>query len=571
MTKVRPLRLLLAGSLLFGAQTAAAQAIVVSGDPYASAAGQEILRKGGSAVDAAMAIMVALTVTEPQASGIGGGSFFLYHDGKSGKLDTINGRETAPAAARPDRFLAEDGKPLPALEAFPGGKSVGIPGNIRLMALAHKKWGKLGWSQLFQPAIRLADGGFKVLPDPAPNQPYIMYPTLSQRIGMMAKINAPFADLRALYMPNGERIQPGTVARNPALAATLRKIAAGGPDAFYKGKIAAEISRVVATAPMNPATITAADLAGYKTVQQPATCAPYRGYKICGMGSPSSGAVMVGAILGMLERFDMKALGKDNPVSWHLFGEALRLAFADRDHYLGDAAFVKAPYAGMIDPAYVASRSQLISPDRTIGTYQPGNPPSATVSAAVPPTNEQGTTHIAVIDDQGSIVSMTSTVEAPFGSQLVAGGFILNNELTDFSFVPEVDGVPAPNRLEPGKRPLSAMSPTIVYDPQGKIVMAVGAGGGRTIIGQVVKAIIATIDWGLTPLEAASLPNIFFNGPALMVEQGTWLDAKRPELARLGENAVPGNLPSKINIIKRTSTGWQGVADPRTSGLALTK
>jgi len=547
---------------------ASAGGVVVAAEPRAAAAGREILREGGSAADAAMAVMLALTVTEPMSSGIGGGGFLVHHDAKTGAILTIDGREAAPASAGPDRFLGPDGKPLPYMRAVPGGYSVGIPGNIALMAETHRRWGKLKWAKLFAPAIRLAEQGYALLPDNPPG-PYTVQGTLAFRLRQTERLWADFPEARAIYWKDGRPLAAGETVRNPALAATLREIAAKGPDAFYRGAIARKISAAIATSKRNPTSMTAADLAGYRAKPRPAICGAYRGYRICGMGPPSSGAITDLMMLGMLERFDLAKLGKDSPVAWHLIGEAMRLAYADRDAWLGDTDFVRAPVAGLLDPVYLAERSKLISPDRTLGEYRPGTPPGAGPLAMTEAPAEQGTTHFVAIDDAGDIASMTSTIEGPFGSSLVAGGFFLNNELTDFNEQPRENGRLVPNHVQPGKRPLSSMAPTIVYAPDGRPVMALGSAGGRTIIMHSLKALIGTIDWRLSGAEAIALPNLFFRGPALTVERNSPLEAMIPELAKLGETAVAGDLPSKLTILQRTPAGWVGAADPRSPGVGL--
>ncbi len=565
----RAIALLAAVFLTFPAGAAVpGTGIVAAAEPRAAAAGQEILRAGGSAADAAMAMMLALTVTEPMSSGIGGGGFLVYHDAKTGKILTIDGRETAPAAAGPDRFLGADGQPLPYMQAVPGGYSVGIPGNIALMAETHKRWGKLKWARLFEPAIRLAEQGYDLLPDNKPG-PFSVQGTLAFRLKQFEKIWADFPEARAIYWKDGRPLVAGERVVNPALAATFREIAAKGPDAFYKGEIAKKISDAIARSKRNPTVMSAADLAGYRAKPRDAICGAYRGYRICGMGPPSSGAITDLMMLKMLERFDLKALGKDSPVAWHLIGEAMRLAYADRDAWLADTDFVAAPVAGLLDPAYLAERSKLISPDKTLGEYKPGTPPGAGPLAMTAAPAEQGTTHFVAIDTKGNIASMTSTVEGPFGSSLIAGGFFLNNELTDFNEQPRENGRLVPNHVQPGKRPLSSMSPTIVYDAAGQPVMALGSAGGRTIIMHSLKALIGTIDWGLSGADAIALPNIFFRGPALTVERNSALEAMIPALTKLGETATAGDSPSKLTILQRTPQGWVGAADPRSPGVAL--
>ncbi|PTQ10782.1 gamma-glutamyltransferase [Sphingomonas oleivorans] len=548
--------ILLAAALLPTAAIAEG-GVVAAADPRASDAGREILRAGGSATDAAMAMMLALTVVEPQSSGIGGGGLLLHHDGKTGLIGTIDGRETAPAAARPDRFMGPDGKPLPFVEAFPGGKSVGVPGNIRLMARAHQRWGKLPWARLFEPAIRLAENGFEA-------STYT-----SKASGPVSKLWGDFPEIAALYSDNGTPKAAGTKISNPALATLLRRIAAEGPEAFYSGANADAIIAATANAKRNPAPITAADLAGYQAKERPAVCGHYRGYKICGMGPPSSGATTILQMLGMLERFDMKKLGKDSPVAWHLIAEAMQLAYADREKYLGDRDFVSVPLAGLIDPAYLRQRSKLISPVRSLKKYEAGTPPGAEPRTAAISGEVSGTTHFVAVDGNGDVVSMTSTVEGPFGSQLIANGMVLNNELTDFTFAPEKDGAPVANRVEPGKRPLSSMAPTIVYDPEGRAVLAIGSAGGKRIIMHVMKSLVGVIDWGLPAGEAIALPNIFFGGGAVLVEKGTALEAMAPAIEKLGQTVTPSELVSKLATVQRTPSGWVGAADPHFGGVAL--
>ncbi|MES2058230.1 MAG: gamma-glutamyltransferase [Pseudomonadota bacterium] len=551
-------KLILVLALLLGPTAVTAQGIVSSADPRASAAGQQILREGGSAADAAMAMMLALTVVEPQSSGIGGGGFLLHHDGKTGKLETINGREKAPMAATPERFLDEDGKPLPYFKAVPGGRSVGVPGNVRLLAMTHAKWGKLPWKALFAPAIKLAEEGYQV------TQP------MANGIGFVSQYWSKFPDTAKQYLDaNGKPLTVGTTVKNPKLAAILRRLADEGPEAFYSGANAEEIVRVTTGASQNPSDMTLADLAAYQAQERPPVCGKYRGYRICGMGPPSSGATTVLQILGMIERFDMKKLGKDSPVAWHLIGEAMLLAYADREKYLGDPDFVDVPVAGLIDPAYVKSRSRLISATKSLGSYEAGTPPGAKPRTAAIQNEVPSTTHFVAVDRNGDVVSMTSTVEGPFGSQLLANGFVLNNELTDFTMAPEKDGKPVANRVEPGKRPLSSMSPTMVYDAKGKPIFTVGAAGGKTIIMQVAKALIAHLDWNESARDAIGEGLIYFNGDTLVLEQGTGREALKPALEKLGHKVNIAKLGLKANAAELTVSGWVGAADPRSVGVAL--
>ena len=539
--------------------SAPGKGMVSAADPRAAAAGLAMLRAGGSAADAEVAMLFALTVVEPQSSGIGGGGYFVHHDARTGEVETIDGREIAPAAATARRFLGPDGQPMPFAQAFPGGKSVGVPGNIRLAALAHARWGRLPWATLIQPAIDLAADGYQVTP------------LMADRLRSMTPLWADFPAIAALYARDGAPLPAGATIRNPALAAILTRIAKDGPDAFYTGENAGTIARTVSTAPRNPVPFTPADLARYQAKLQPPVCGTYRGYRVCGMAPSSAGGVTILQMLGMLAHFDMKALGPESPVAWHLIGEAMQLAYADRDLYLGDTAFVTVPLKGLLDPAYLAGRAKLISPTRSLGSYPPGTPPGAAARTAGIGVDEHGTTDFVAADGAGDVVTMTSTVEGFFGSQLVANGYVLNNQLTDFSFAPEQDGAPVANRVEAGKRPLSSMTPTIVYGPDGKVVLAIGSAGGRRIVMHVVKALIGVIDWGMTAQAAIDLPNIFYGGGALIVETSPLMDRLAPRISALGQptHAVP--LPSKLNAIERLPDGrWRGAADTtRSEGVAL--
>lgn len=531
--------------------------VVTAADPRAAEAGREILRQGGSAVDAAMAMMLALTVVEPQSSGIGGGGFLTVNDARDGSFRTLDGREAAPSSASPKLFLGADGQPMPFIQAFPGGRSVGVPGNISLMAKAHQKWGKLKWSALFQPAIRLAEQGYEVTP------------RLAGSLSTVKGLWGDFPAAQAIYWQDGRPKKTGERVVNPALAAFLRQLAAKGPKAFYSGANAKAIIAATGQSKRNPTVITAADIKAYQVKERAGVCTTYRAYRVCGMGPPSSGATTVFQILGMLERFDMTALGKDNPQSWHLIAEAMRLAYADREKYLGDPDFVSVPVAGLLDKGYIASRSALISPDTSLASYEAGTPPGAQPRTAAISGEVAGTTHFVAIDGAGNIANMTSTVEGPFGSQLIANGYVLNNELTDFTFAPEKDGAPVANRPQAGKRPLSSMSPTIVYDAKGQPVFAVGAAGGKRIIMQVAKTLIAHLDWGLSAKDAVAAPNIYFGGEAILVESKTPLSAMQDRLAALGRTVVSNDLGGKANAAERTTTGWRAAADPRSEGVAL--
>ncbi|WP_353198070.1 gamma-glutamyltransferase [Sandarakinorhabdus sp.] len=531
------------------------KAVVSAANPMASEAGLSILKQGGSAADAAIATMLALTVVEPQSSGIGGGGFIVYQPAK-GALGTIDGRETAPGVASPKQFLDEAGKPMPFMKAATGGRSVGVPGNVALAAEAHKRWGKLPWAKLFEPAIRLAEG-------------FAISPTMARFIAFgqdSLKVAGP--EGRALYYDkDGAPLPAGTIFRNDKLAATLRTIAAQGPDAFYKGPIAQGIVQTVSSAEANPTAMTLADVAAYQAKVREPVCGTYRQYKVCGMGPPSSGGTGVLAMLKQLERFDIAGLGKDNPVSWHLFAESQRLAYADREKWIGDPGFVAVPTKGLADPAYLTARSGLINAGTRMAKAAAGMPAGAPMARVTAADNEvAGTTNFAVADTAGNITTWTSTVEKSFGSGLVSNGFVLNNELTDFNFAPEDQGVLTANHVQPGKRPRSAMSPTIVYDAKGQPILAIGAAGGVTIIAQVTKAIIGVLDWGLPVEQAIALPQLIAIGDRLSVEKGTFLETMIPALTAMGHQPVATALPLKLNGVQRVAGGWRGGADARGEG-----
>ena len=528
--------------------------LVSAADPRAVEAGMTMLRQGGSATDAAIATMLALTVVEPQSSGIGGGGFFVRGDA-AGHVSTIDGRETAPAGATGDWFFGANGKPLPFDQAQASGLSVGVPGNLRLAAKAHKEHGKLAWAKLFAPAIALARDGF------------LITPRLHEALDTGRATGARDADGRALfYAANGSVLPVGTEVRNPALAATLQRIATQGADAFYTGPEAAAMAAEVAADTRRPRPMTAADVAGYQAKDRPPVCGTYRTWRICGMGPPSSGATTVYAILKQLERFDLKAMGPSSPTFWHVFAESQRLAYADREKFAADADFIKVPVAGMTDPAYLAARGALIATDRTMPTATAGAVPGALALADGDEPEEHGTSHFVALDKWGDAVSYTSTIESGFGSGLVFGGFYLNNELTDFSNVPSVNGVMVANRVEGGKRPRSSMAPTLVYDADGHLLVAVGAAGGATIPVQTAKNLIAMLDFDLGPQEALALPVMFSPGDTVYLEADTPLAALAPALRQLGHKVEVRPAGFKANAAKRVNGAWVGAADPRSEG-----
>ncbi len=540
---------------------AASTAMVSAADARAAAAGIAILKKGGNAMDAVAATLLALTVVEPQSSGIGGGGFLVYQPAGGQTPLTFDGREKAPANVTPQLFIGADGKPQPRREAVPGGKSVGVPGNVAMLALAHGGRGKLPWKALFQPAIQLARGGYDVTP------------RLARAIAGSRDTLARQPAAAALFLnADGTPKAVGAKIVNEQLAKSLELIAERGPTAFYSGDIAAAIVATTRTAPTNPSVMTGTDMADYRAKARASVCAPYRVWKVCSMGPPSAGGIAVIAILKQLEGFDLGKLGPGSVTSWHLIAESERLAFADRAAYGGDSDFVTVPVAGMIANDYLKARGALIHADATMPVAAPGQPKGTPPRTLAKGGEVPSTSHFAVVDKAGNVASLTSTVEGAFGSSLVAGGFVLNNELTDFSFEPEANGAPVANRVEGGKRPRSSMSPSIVYDARGRVVLAVGAAGGQTIPAQVAKAIIGVLDWKLGVQDAIALPLVYVSDDLVIAEkspQGEPLIKMLPELEKLGHRTATYPLPLKANGIERVNGGWRGGADPRSEGVAL--
>ncbi len=558
-----PVALLLSGCADYSPSIASAtetplstsKGAVSTADPRATAAGEAILAQGGSATDAAIAVMLALTVVEPQSSGIGGGGFMI-HAGNDGVV-TFDGRETAPAAASGRRFLDEAGERLAYEDRVISGLSVGVPGNIALAAKAHGQYGKLPWTDLFAPAIALARDGF------------LMNRRLNGSLSSRSERGGHTAAARAIfYGTDGEPLPIGSRITIPELAETFERIAVDGPAALYETSAEA-LATYIAEATPQDGRMTASDVRAYEARMREPVCAPYRSYSICGMGPPSSGGVAVAQMLGQLERFDVASLGPDSVQFWHLFLESQRVAYADRELYLADEDFVAVPVAGLIDPAYVATRSALIDPASALSNVEPGIPPGAPLARAdgdEPPEN--GTTHFSIVDADGNAVSYTSTVEGAFGSGLHFGGFYLNNELTDFSSSPAIEGVPVANRVEGGKRPRSSMAPTIVFDASGEVVLVIGAAGGPTIPVQVARSIIGVIDFGMSAEEALGLPLIMAFGPNVITEEGSAIAGMVGELQTMGHGQVRLLSPrGKANAVLRTESGWETAGDPRVAEL----
>lgn len=533
--------------------------MVAAANPLAVEAGARILEQGGSAADAMVAVQTVLGLVEPQSSGLGGGAFLVWYDAKSGRLTTLDARETAPLAATPTYFQDENGEPLEFFDAVVGGRSVGTPGTPALLEAAHRRWGKANWGSLFEDAIKLAEDGFEVSPRLAG-----LVAEDSDRLGR-------FPATKAYFFPDGNAIAAGATLRNPDYAHVLRRLAAEGSDAFYKGEIAEGIVDTVRSAEGNPGLLSAEDLARYRVIERPAVCADYRDHDICGMGPPSSGALTVGQILGMLGGYDLAALGAESPESWRLIGDASRLAFADRGRYMADSDFVPVPIEGLVAPDYLSERGKLLSGDDALPEVSAGSPgwSHAMLWGQDSAIEFPSTSHISIVDADGNALSMTTTIENGFGSRLFTQGFLLNNELTDFSFETHDDaGYPIANRLEPGKRPRSSMAPSIVMKDD-RPVLVIGSPGGSRIIGYVAKAIIGHLDWGLDVQQAIALPNVVNRFGPMDVEAGTDTAALTQPLTDLGFDVNETDLTSGLHGIAITPEGLSGGADPRREGIAL--
>jgi gamma-glutamyltranspeptidase/glutathione hydrolase len=529
--------------------------MIASANPYASQAGLEMLRAGGSSVDAAIAAQMVLTLVEPESSGIGGGAFMMLYDPKTKRTTSFDGREIAPASATPTMFEDASGKPRAHMDAIPGGLSVGVPGVVAMMELAHRRYGRLPWAKLFEPAIKLSENGFPVGRKLAAT--LRAYP----QMGQMPDIK------RYFYHPDGTPLAQGETLKNPELAATLRTIAKDGAKAFYSGPVAQAIVDAVQHAPVNPGGMQLSDLASYRAKERAPVCGTYRIYRLCSMGPPSSGGISVLQILGMLERFPSSDLQPNTLSEVHLFSEASRLAFADRAKYIADADVVSVPIAGLLDRNYLHQRAALIDPAHDMGQAQAGTPPMKRADYAPQRTRQlPGTSHLSVVDRNGQVVSMTTTVEFVFGSEMMAKGFFLNNQLTDFSFEAMRDGKPVANAPAPGKRPMSAMAPTIIFDAKGAFKAAVGSPGGPAIIPYVAETLVAMIDGHLDPQAAAALPHhVNPNGPTIL-ESDTSIDALAPQLTAMGHTVRMVPLESGLHIIERVKGGYIGGADPRRDG-----
>lgn len=537
--------------------------MVSAANPHAADAAADVLAKGGSAVDAAIAAQMVLGLVEPQSSGIGGGAFMLHFAAATGEVSAWDGRERAPLAATPELFLKPDGDRMAWRDAMLGGRAVGAPGVVALLWAAHNEHGKRPWAELFAPAIALARSGFAVSPRMA--EMIAGDKWLGTRPSTADYFTLPDEDgddeSERVPLPAGHRLV------NAAYADTLERIASEGPDGFYKGPVAEAIIAAVRAAE-NPGLLNLEDLAAYQAKQREPVCRPYRQWRVCGMPPPTSGGVTVLQILGLLERFDLGTAAPDSARNIHLVAEASRLAFADRNRYLADPDFVDQPVAGLLARDYIASRAARIDPQKSMGTAEPGVPqPKKTrlgdnADAAFPATS-----HFAIVDADGNAVSMTTSVEAAFGAHEMAAGFLLNNQLTDFSFLPTDGDALVANRVEPGKRPRSSMSPTIILDANGHLVAAIGSPGGSRIIGYVAKTVIALLDWDMPMDEAVALPHFVNRNGRTDLEEGTSLEALAPELETLGHEVRAVRMTSGLHGIRVRPDGLEGGADPRREGV----
>lgn len=537
-------------------QVSAKQFMVVSANPYATEAGYQILAQGGSAVDAAIATQLVLGLVEPQSSGIGGGLFMLAWQDKTKTLYTLDGRETAPAAATPDWFV-QNGQLLSWPQAFVGGKAVGTPGVIAALAQSHQKFGKLPWSTLFQPAITLAQQGFKVSPRLHMLLAGSQHPGLKQ-----------FTASRDYFFPDGKALAVGFVRKNPAYAQLLTEVAKQGPAAFYQGKNARAIVDAVNQASINPGKMTLQDVSTYQPVWREPVCAPYRQLKVCGMAPPSSGSIAVLQILGILNQFDLSKVKPQSVAAVHLISQASRLAFADRERYAADPAFSPVPVQGLLAVDYLKQRAAQIDLKADNNQITAGVPQGAMPLGEAKAPEYANTSHLSVVDKDGNAVSMTTSIENAFGSGLMVNGYLLNNQLTDFSLQARENGLWVANRVEAGKRPRSSMAPMLVFDQQQQLQMIAGSPGGSRIINYVAQSLVAMIDWQMGPQQAADLAKFTHRNDVLAIEEGTPLVHLTGQLQEMGYQVRTSELNSGLHLIKRAGQQWQAGADPRREGLA---
>ena len=532
--------------------------MIAAANPYASEAGFNILKKGGSAVDAAIAVQLVLTLVEPQSSGIGGGAFFLHWHKSKQHLTTFDGRETAPKAATAEMFLDKQGKAMPWIKAVVGGQSVGVPGVLKALKKAHDKFGKLPWQDLFIDAIKLANHGFIVSPRLEKLLTMEFNPGVSQ-----------LSESKSYFFPEGTVIKAGSLLKNKKLAKVYQSLAKEGIDTFYHGWIAKKIVAAVQQSVVAPGRLSLDDLANYQAKQSPAVCGRYHQFNVCGMGPPSSGGVTVIQTLGQLESFNLSQFTPNDPQAVHLFTQSSRLAFADRNKYIADDDFVNVPLKGLLDRRYLASRAQLISKNKDMGKAVAGQPSGSLAQADDIAYEMPSTSHIAIVDGEGNAISMTTSIEMAFGSAVMVEGFLLNNQLTDFSLRPNSNGVPIANRIEPLKRPRSSMAPTMVFNQDNSLKLVVGSPGGSRIINYVTQTIIGVLDWQLDPQTAINLPKVTNRNKVTTLEKETSIVDLKPLLEAMGHKISIRNLNSGLQAIEVTKEGLLGGADPRREGLVL--
>ena len=539
-----------------GKSVVASNWMVVTANPYASDAGANILSRGGTAADAMVAVQTVLGLVEPQSSGMGGGGFLVWYDATSGELTTLDGRETAPFAATERLFQDDTGEPIKFWDAVIGGRSVGVPGMPALIEVAHSKWGKLPWKDLFKRAASLADRGFVV----------------SHRLsGLLAtEQQRTSSSIQALsyFFPKGKSLSQGTLLINREYGNLMRRLAEHGSDIFYSGPTASSIVATIRVGNENPGLITLADLENYTIKERPAICTKFRSYEVCGMGPPSSGAIGVGQILGMINAYPVGKMR--DPQTLRLIGDATRLAFADRGRYLADADFVYVPSTELVDEQYLRSRASLLNKNIAIPKVAAGEPIASLSQRRAPDLSieQQSTTHVSIVDTYGNVLSLTSSIENAFGSRLMTNGFLLNNQLTDFSFKSSSNGVPVANRVEGGKRPRSSMAPTIVLQ-DGKPVLVIGSPGGSRIISYVANTIVAILDWGLDVQKAVSQPHAVNRFGTYEIEKATRLIEIKNSLKELGYDVTERSLNSGLNVIMIQNGSLFGGSDPRREGIAI--
>ncbi len=531
--------------------------MVSAANPYAAWAGKNILKKGGSAIDAAIAIQAMLTLVEPQSSGIGGGSFILYWDNEAKKLHTFDGREKAPAKANSHLFM-QNAKPMAWMDAVVGGRSVGVPGTLRALEMAHKQFGTMSWDLLFNDVIELAQQGFKVTPRLAKMLQMHIHPGLDK-----------FPNSARYFYPGGRPLPEGYVRKNPELAKVFMQIAGGGADAFYKGPIAEAIAKTVQDVQLNPGLLTTDDLANYNAVERPPVCGSYHSYEICGMGPPSSGGINVVQIMKMLEPFNLSQYAPNDAKALHLFTQASKLAFADRDMYIADSDFSRLPFGALINNTYLKRRSEYIHTDRDMGKAKPGKPYPEAFLAMDDAYELPNTSHYSIVDAKGNAVSMTTSIEFAFGSGLMVEGFMLNNQLTDFSLNPYRGNLPVLNRVEAEKRPRSAMSPTMVFNDKGQPYLLIGSPGGSRIIDYVAQTLIGVLDWNLDVQQAINLPKITNRNDYTALEAGTPVVELQAQFEALGHQVKVMDLNSGLHGIELKDGKLIGGADPRREGVAV--